>query len=392
MPARAEPVIDRALSGVRLLTSPSCVVVKIEFNLRIRYASHFPTETGDELRISVRAIDPGEAAALAIVRREALRAPDSALASIKAIDFEADQPNGPILRIQFHHPVFYQVAQGPDFESIVIAVSGKRPRAGCKPVFPSRLGWDATVSSEGPAPGTSPQSQPAPAPVVRPKDRPGGQLTEAELRAVAASMDEARAAIRKSRFVQAVRLLADVLGKPENEYSTEAQELLGVAYQKNGQLAEARSQYEDYLRRYPSNEGTARVRQRLDGILTAAGEPAETLRAARGQSAGPGAEGAKPTSWVVSGSASQFYIRDDSYRTLRDPSLPPDPNEDPEDHRVHQNAVLSSFDLIAAMNSDQFKSNSASPLPRSTTSTTMTRTSSAWQRCSSRSPPGNWMS
>jgi hypothetical protein len=41
---------------------------------------------------------------------------------------------------------------------------------------------------------------------------------------------------------------------------------------------------------------------------------------------------------------------------LAAPSLPPDPNEDKDDHRVHQNELLSSFDLIASLNNDQFKS------------------------------------
>ena len=59
---------------------------------------------------------------------------------------------------------------------------------------------------------------------------------------------------------------------------------------------------------------------------------------------------------MVSGSASQFYIRDDSFRTLRDPSLPPNPNEDKDAHLTHQNSLLSSFDLSAVWSNDQFKS------------------------------------
>jgi hypothetical protein len=359
IPARAEPVLDRALSGLRLMTTPSCVVVKIEFNFRVRYVSHFPIGTGDELRVSVRPIDPGQAAALAILRREALRAPESARAGIKAIDFEADQPSGPVLRVQFNHPVAYQVAQGPDFESIVVAIAGRTPRADCRPVFPSRIGtgWDATVVAENQVP--PPPSAARPVPVARQKERPAGQLTEAEVRSVAASMDEARAAIRKGNSSHAVQLLTKVLGKPENEYSAEAQELLGVAYQKDGRSAEARGEYEDYLRRYPGGEGAERVSQRLDGILTATGESRERLRTTKAWSAEteePGASRTRPTTWSVSGSASQFYIRDDSFRTLRDPSLPPDPNEDKDDHRVHQNALLSSLDLIAVMSNDQFKS------------------------------------
>lgn len=357
-PARAEPVLDRALSGLRLINQPSCTVVKVEFNFRIRYVSHFPIGSGDELRVTIRPIDPAQAAALALLRREALRPPDNARAAIKAIDFEADQPSGPILRVQFYRPVAFQVAPGTDFESIIIAIAGKTPQAACKPVFPSRIGsgWDTTVSRED-RPQSPATARPIPSSAPRAKDRPAGKLTDADLRAVAAFMDEARAAIKKSDFSQAVKLLSKVLAHPENEHSAEAQELLGVAHQKAGQLQEARSEYEDYLRRYPSGEGSERVRQRLDGILTATGEPREKLRTTRSQQGNSSiVAGSGATTWSVSGSASQFYVRDDSFRTLRDPSLPPNFNEDKDDHRVHQNALLSSFDLFAAWNNNLYKS------------------------------------
>src|SRR5262245_66500366 len=49
-PGAAEPVLDRALSGLRLLSpSPTCTLVKIEFNFRIRYVSHFPLAMGEEI-------------------------------------------------------------------------------------------------------------------------------------------------------------------------------------------------------------------------------------------------------------------------------------------------------------------------------------------------------
>jgi hypothetical protein len=352
--AGAEPVLDRALSGLHLVTTTSCVVMKVEFNFRVRYVSHFPLRKADELRVSIRPIDPSQAAALALLRREALRPPKNARAAIRAIDFETDQASGAILRVQFDHPVSYQVAQGADFQSIVIAIAGKTAQAACKAVFPSRLGsdWDTTVTRDEPARAPA-AAGPGRATAIRPKDRPAGQITESALKAAAASMDEARAAIKKSSFAVAIQLLAAVLSQPENEHSAEAQELLGVAYQKSGKIDEARSQYEDYLRRYPNGEGTERVRQRLDGILTAAGGPSRQLRSARSERA---ASGSGATTWSLSGSASQFYIRDDSFRTLRDPSLPFNPNEDKDDRRVHQNALLSSFDLVAAWSNDQFKS------------------------------------
>jgi len=363
-PLAAEPVLDRALSGLRLFnTSPSCTVVKIEFNFRIRYVSHFPLAMGEELRINVRAIDPTQAAALAVLRREALRPPASAAAAIRAIEFELDQPAGPVLRVQFLHPVAYQVAPGADFESMIIAISGRTPQAACKPMFPSRLGtgWEASVAREGWTPNVQ---QAAPAsnrvPVARPSERAAGQVSDTDLKTIDALIGEARAALKKHDYAQAIQLLSKALSRPESPRSPEAQELLGIAYQKNGQIAEARSQYVDCLRRYPSGEGAEGVRQRLDGILTATGGPAEKLRIAKAQpgdtenSAGPPRSGG--TTWMVSGSASQFYIRDDSFRTLRDPSLPPNPNEDKDAHLTHQNSLLSSFDLSAVWSNDQFKS------------------------------------
>ncbi len=352
--AHAEPVLDRALSGLRIITTTSCVVMKVEFNFRVRYVSHFPLRKSDELRVSIRPIDPAQAAALALIRREALRPPRNARAAIRAIDFEADQASGGQLRVQFDHPVFYQVAPGADFQSIVIAIAGKVPQTTCKPVFPSRIGsdWDTTVTREEHA-ASAPQRDASRPVSVRPKDRPPGKITPSALKAAAASMDEARAAIKKGNFAAAIQLLTGVLSQPENEHSAEAQELLGVAYQKSGKIDEARREYEDYLRRYSSGEGSERVRQRLDGILTASGEPGRQLRSGRSERAASGSGG---TTWSMSGSASQFYIRDDSFRVLRDPSLPFNPNEDKEDRRVHQNALLSSFDLIAAWSNDQFKS------------------------------------
>src|ERR1019366_2135094 len=99
-------------------------------------------------------------------------------------------------------------------------------------------------------------------------------------------MDEARAALHKSNLGAVIQLLTKILKYPESQYSAEAQELLGVARQKSGQLAEARAEYEDYLRRYPTGEQSERVRQRLAGIETASGEPNAPLHVPNGQPAG----------------------------------------------------------------------------------------------------------
>ena len=147
----AEPVLDRALSSATLVTRKGCALVQISFNFRVRYASHFPIAHSDELKIIVRALDPAIAALQIQTQRESLRPPQSKLAQIKAIVLEIDPTAGPTLIIQFYQPVYYQVGQGGDFESVIVAISGPRPSAACKAELLATSGgasWTAKVVPE----------------------------------------------------------------------------------------------------------------------------------------------------------------------------------------------------------------------------------------------------
>ena len=341
--ASAQPVVDQALSDAQVTVEKGCTILKVNFNIRIRYASHFPLDRGDELRITVNPIDRNQAARFLTLRREAATVPDDKRNGIKAIDLETQNPTGPVLRILFDRPVFYQVAPDNDTQSIVVAIAGAKPSAKCQPMFPASA---FTPPHVGDSAG------------MRSKDRSVGKISDSELRAVAGWSDEARAALRKNNLGGAIQLLTKILKYPENQYSAEAQELLGVARQKNGQLAEAKSEYEDYLRRYPSGERNERVRQRLAGIDTANGAPNAPLRGPNGQQVGmPTDKFTHPngTTWAFVGSASSFYLRDDGFNTVQDPTVAPNPNANPDAHQVHQNEMLSSLDMTATWNNDQTK-------------------------------------
>jgi len=41
-PASAQPVVDQALADAQLAVQNGCVILRVNFNFRIRYASHFP--------------------------------------------------------------------------------------------------------------------------------------------------------------------------------------------------------------------------------------------------------------------------------------------------------------------------------------------------------------
>lgn len=351
--AFGQPVLDLVLSDTQLVTQKGCAILKVNFNIRIRYAHHFPLDGGNELRVTVNPVDRDQLIALQMKKREAVRAPDNKLAAIKAIDFETRQGSGSVLRIQFEHPVAYRVAQSSDVQSIIVAISGPNPSAACKPEFPSAAGGVRTAV----VPDRPPPRVPT-AGVERPKQRAAGKISDTDLRSAAAAMDEARAALKKNNLDSAIGLLTKVLKYPENEYSAEAQELLGLARQRNSQLAAATAEYEDYLRRYPTGEASERVRQRLAGIATASGGPSEKLRTPTAQIGDKRAKGRwtsgenGETAWTFTSSTSVFYIRDDSFR-VRDPTLAPDPNADADAHQVHQNELLSSVDALATWSNDQ---------------------------------------
>ncbi len=130
-PASAQPVVDQILADAQLAVQNGCAILKVNFNIRIRYASHFPLDRGDELRITVNPIDRNQATALALLtsRREAATVPDGKLTGIKAIELETQNLSGPVLRILFDRAVNYRVAPDSDTKSMVVAIAGAKPSA-----------------------------------------------------------------------------------------------------------------------------------------------------------------------------------------------------------------------------------------------------------------------
>jgi tetratricopeptide (TPR) repeat protein len=115
-------------------------------------------------------------------------------------------------------------------------------------------------------------------------------------------MELARQAVAKRDYPQAIRLYTAVLDAPPSEFSQDAREFLGLARERNGQLAHAKAEYDTYLAQYPEGPGADRVRQRLAGLLTATAKDPEKLRSAK-------ADPAKPL-WDAHGGLSQYYRRD----------------------------------------------------------------------------------
>ncbi|MGE3891602.1 MAG: SPOR domain-containing protein [Steroidobacteraceae bacterium] len=113
-------------------------------------------------------------------------------------------------------------------------------------------------------------------------------------------LDEARTALAKRDYAQTITLLTKLQRQPEFPERAQVQELLGLARERAGQLAHAKAEYEEYLRRYPKGEAAERVALRLR-ILRAASLNERTESG-----------GSPETGWKLSGGIAQLYRYDGS--------------------------------------------------------------------------------
>lgn len=92
-----------------------------------------------------------------------------------------------------------------------------------------------------------------------------GAIPEVEAQAVSL-MKQAKAALDSGNNEQAVNLFNQLLFLPPNSQSQEGQELIGLARERNGEQAKAKTEYELYLKLFPEGDGAARVKQRLAAL------------------------------------------------------------------------------------------------------------------------------
>ena len=89
-------------------------------------------------------------------------------------------------------------------------------------------------------------------------------------------LHDARTALEKHQYPEAVDLLSRLLRQAEYPARADAQELMGLVRERAGQLAQAKAEYQEYLRRYPEGAGAARVRARLQTLAASSLEPRST--------------------------------------------------------------------------------------------------------------------
>ncbi len=134
------------------------------------------------------------------------------------------------------------------------------------------------------------------------KPLPSGITTERVIK----RMEQARQAILDKNYNRAIAIYTDIAEYPLVPYQQNAQELLGMAYERKGQLAQAKRSYQRYLALYPESDAAKRVKQRLAGLVTANLQEREKLYQGRTDD--------DNEAWEIFGSFSQYYYEDFSER------------------------------------------------------------------------------
>ena len=116
---------------------------------------------------------------------------------------------------------------------------------------------------------------------------------------IASLMADARDAMLNQQYDAAIRIYTRLLEEP-GDHRPEAREYLGLARERNGQVAHALAEYRTFLSDYPEDPGRGRVQQRLNGLLVASQASRQPLR--KGQDL--------DDRWDVGLGLSQYYRRD----------------------------------------------------------------------------------
>ena len=310
----ASPAFSRLVNNVDIRARSTGYEVRVEFFIPMRYVSHRPQTKGKILLIQMRPSiiglnDPETIDQLS--ERQILSWDRSTAIPLKEITYEGGIPDRPELTLRFERDVEFDVRNSGDLRTLIIIVR--------------------TEKTKGPE--KEPEAEVVlPEPGMPTPDLSAGTPRMAEL------MDEAGGAMIDRNFRRAIQLYTKILRNPDTVFRQDAQELLGLARDRNKQFAHAKAEYEKYLKLYPEGVGADRVRQRLSGLLTAAAKPKRKLRKAKRPEAG------EESVWdhQVFGSLSEFYNYNDT--ELEDGTK-----------TVNQSESLTSLDFSTRSRSDRYE-------------------------------------
>ena len=284
--------------------------IAIRFGTTVQYLRHAPPGKGRLLVVEFRVTGPLDSEIGGRLVSETRVSPRTDLVPPFVVDYV---PARNALTVEFKSEVQWRVSGSGDGRSISIFVPLPPDKAGKAPP-------PVKPPAAAPAPALPPAALPTPSPEVEAKG--------------AESVARAKAALEANRPGEAIEILNQALNLPPGGFSREAQELIGLARERNGEPEKARGEYELYLKLYTDAEGVARVKERL---------------AALGKAPPPGAVAAakevRPVKSVYGSLSTTYYRGATKYDATL---LPPQPGLQPDQVSLtatDQSSFVTNIDL-----------------------------------------------
>jgi tetratricopeptide (TPR) repeat protein len=154
-------------------------------------------------------------------------------------------------------------------------------------------------------------------------------------------MASGKASIAAGEYEGATQTFNRLLNLPPNEYSQEAQELVGNAREKNGDFTKAKVEYELYVKLYPQTEGALRVNTRLAAINDGTAKVAENKFSTKKQIN-------QVNQNTVFGSLSQYYYGGKTLTNTTNAGVTT------QTRSTDQSALVTSFDITDRWRHNQY--------------------------------------
>ena len=218
------------LDEIAISTGIVTTTYNINFGLPLEYQKHFPRNVGEIVQIQLKLSEEEVDRVLHKEVREGgeLVAPDSGESVLVYVTYEEGVPGGPYLTLRFAHPVRFDVRPGPNRMSIAVIVYDDKQDK-------KDSGDSADLKKKGEKP-------------------------------VDLMMAKARQSITFGNNKGAIDLLRKIIRNKDKTHIQEANELLGLALERDNQIPRAKYEYRKYLKVYTEGEGAERVRQRLAAL------------------------------------------------------------------------------------------------------------------------------
>jgi len=244
--ALAAAAPTEVISNIRYIKKGGVRAIRVHFAFPVHYVSHSPLRRSDTLTINLH-FNKKEVSDLSqLPLLQSMTPPISRYIPITEVTYLSEN-NAPKLVMKFSREVKYSVSQIMGVTSLLV-------------FLPDTFKGKSTSRSKVKLP-----------PIIK------GKVSKSRADKM---YRRGRRALQQGDNRSAIQIFSSLLSIPKHVYTQESLELLGLARERNGQKAHAKSAYSEYVEKYKNKDdkNSIRVKQRLADLVSARQKPKKRLK------------------------------------------------------------------------------------------------------------------